>query len=73
MAHDDHKSDPRHVRAFHISSNKIGGSCISDDQSQTGPEVEQANEVEHSHGDNEPVLQLWVVVWQTLEDTSQGI
>ena len=68
MAHDHHEADPRHVRAFHVSGNEVGGSCISNDQGQTGPEIEQANEVEDSYSDDVPVLQLRVVVWQTLED-----
>ena len=69
VAHDHHKANPRHVRTFHVGSNKVGGSCIGNDQGQSSPEIEQANEIEDSNSDDVPVLQLRVVVWQTLEDT----
>lgn len=73
VAHDYHEADPWHIWAFHVGGNHVCGGCIGDDQSQPSPEIEQTNKIEYADGNDEPVLQLRVVVWQALEHSGQGI
>jgi len=73
MAHEHHKADPWHIRTFDVGGDEVGGYGVCDDQGEAFPEVEEADQVEDTNGDDEYVFEARVVVWEALEDPGQGV
>lgn len=67
VAHEHNEADPWHERSLDEVGDRICHYCGNHQRLETGPEGEEADEVEHRDADDEGVLAPWCPIWDPLE------
>lgn len=73
VSHEKNESNPWHVRRVDPGRDEVGTTGTDDESPQTGPHIEEADQVEHGDGQKEDILFPWFLIRYSLQKGSQRV